>query len=236
LPKNLSDIAYNALRSEILRCEITPGSQLVESHIAQRYGISRTPVREALKRLMQDGLIESSPRRGYSVTPVTIRDLQEVFSLRIILEGEAAALATPRVSNRRLDELDELLSSMLRKQDQSFVDNSERMAYISDNTRFHKLIAEASGNLHLVSIVTHLIDEAVRFIYLETGVVGKKGIEESYGIVSAMRAGDTERARQTMGNHIQATYERALQVVLSGFKIGDIALMPRSSDGCEPLE
>jgi DNA-binding GntR family transcriptional regulator len=233
---NLSDIAYNTLRNEILRCELASGSQLVESHIAKRYGISRTPVREALKRLLQDGLVEVSLRRGYSVMPVTVRDVQEVFNLRIILEGEAAALATPKISDRLLDDLDKLLSDTLRMEENTLEDDTKRMAYISANTRFHRSVAEASGNQRLASIVSHLLDEAVRFIYLETGVVGESGIEESRVIVNAMRAKEAERARQSMINHIHATYERTLHAIFMETGAANITLSPGPSTKIDTLE
>jgi DNA-binding GntR family transcriptional regulator len=206
---------YHALKNEVLRCELGPGSQVLEGEIAQRYGVSRTPVREALKRLMQDGLVEVLPRGGCAVTPVTVRDLQEVFFLRVILEGEAAALATPRVSQELLEELETLLAETLKMEVSSGADEA-RQAYLRANHTFHVSVAEASGNTRLAKMVIHLLDQAARFIYLQTSVVGMLGAEESVQIVAAMRARDADSARRFMREHVQATHERAMKVILLG--------------------
>ena len=88
-----TDIAYRALRDEILRCELAPGSRVVEGEIAERLGMSKTPVKKALGMLIHEGFVEVRPRHGYQVTEITLADVQEVYQLRQILEPAAAELA-----------------------------------------------------------------------------------------------------------------------------------------------
>lgn len=211
----LSERVYHALKEAILCCDFAPGDHVNESDLAQWHGVSRTPVREALNRLMQEGFVEVVPRKGYKITPITVRDVQETFSMRIILEGEAAAFATPIISEEQLNTLDNILKVTVGM-DMSHGDDSSRMAYLEANNQFHICVAKASGNQRLARTVIGLLEEAARFIYIESGVVGLSGIEESQRIIEAMRARDAQMARQLMREHIQATYDRVIEVILSG--------------------
>jgi len=212
---NLSDQVYRALKREILTSALAPGNHVAEAALARRFGVSRTPVREALKRLMQDGFIRPVPGVGYDIAPITFRDLQEVFSLRIVLEGEATALATTQISTGDLDALEALLSE-LKPADLTNGAEAVCLDYITANQRFHLTIARASGHARLYRLIANLIEEADRFTYLETRVVGTQGVEESLRVVAAMRARDAERARACMQDHIQGTRQRTLQAILSG--------------------
>jgi DNA-binding GntR family transcriptional regulator len=212
--EHLSERVYNQLKEDILCCQLPPGDHINESSLAKRYGVSRTPVREALRRIMQEGYVEVLPRRGYKITPITINDIQEIFTLRIILEGEAIALATPIISEEVLHTLDGFLEEMASKDISQSMD-SYRMAYIDANYQFHNAIAKASSNKRLSRMVTSLLEEAARFIYLETNAVGVSGIDESQRIIGAMRIKDAQLARQLMRDHIQATYDRVVNVIIS---------------------
>jgi DNA-binding GntR family transcriptional regulator len=90
----LAESAYSLLRGKILDCELMPGTPLTEGSVVGRLEIGKTPVREAMRRLVQEGLLRVTPRAGYRVAPVTLKDLDEVFRLRQIAEGASAALAS----------------------------------------------------------------------------------------------------------------------------------------------
>ena len=90
---SLSDQAYDAIRSAILICALAPGEAISESTLASRYGVGKAPVRAALSRLRQEGLVSASPRRSYVVAPITLRDVQELYALRLILEPATARRA-----------------------------------------------------------------------------------------------------------------------------------------------
>lgn len=219
---NLSDGVYQALKRKILQCILAPGDLIVEAGLARQFGVSRTPVREALRRLMQDGYVSVSPGSRYRVTPITVRDVQEVFSLRVVLEGEAAELATSRISMDTLDELEQLLLSLLEMDLQSG-DDDHRMKYLALNYSFHMTIADAAGNNRLAHLISSLLEEASRYVYLESAIVGTRGSEESLRVIEAAREGDALRAREYMEEHIRATRQRTVGAILSG-GLGEITV------------
>jgi DNA-binding GntR family transcriptional regulator len=212
--QKLSDQVYQSIKKDILKHELVPGDRVIEGDLAHRYGVSRTPIREALKRLSQDGFVKPYPNHGYTVATITVRDVQEVFKLRIMLEGEAVALATPLISESNLNQLRDTLTKNL---EMTQSDNSlSPIDYLASNNEFHLNVARASGNLHLVKIISHLLDESNRIIHAKINVVGKKGIEESLGVIEAMRSRDTTLASQSMQEHIQAVYDRIMNAIWAG--------------------
>jgi len=212
--QRLSDNVYQSIKKDILKHELVPGDRVIEGDLAQRYGVSRTPIREALTRLSQDGFVKPFPKHGYTITTITVRDVQEVFTLRITLEGMAVVLATPLISESNLDQLHDTLAKNL---DMVQSDNSaSHLDYLASNNEFHINVAKASGNLHLVKMISHLLDESNRIIHAKMNVVGKQGIEESLGVIEAMRTRNTTLASQSMQEHIQAVYDRIMNAIWDG--------------------
>jgi len=197
---------YHALRREILTLTLAPGQVLVEGAVARRFGGSKTPVREALALLQQDGLVESLPRRGYLVTGITVRDVHELCEVRAALEGAAAELAATRITPAELTELEALLVPP-----QASVDGKTLRRHLEGNRRFHVAIARASGNQRLTRLVGRTLDEMTRLIAMgyETG--------EHAELIAALRSGDGHRARAALVNHILVTRERVLKRETGGF-------------------
>jgi len=179
---------------------------LVEGAVARRFGVSKTPVREALALLQQDGLVESLPRRGYLVTGITVRDVHELCEVRAALEGAAAELAATRITAAELTELEALLVPP-----QASVDGKTLRRHLEGNRRFHVAIARASGNQRLTRLVGRTLDEMTRLIAMgyETG--------EHAELIAALRSGDGHRARAALVNHILVTRERVLKRETGGF-------------------
>lgn len=197
---------YHALRREILTLALAPGQVLVEGAVARRFGVSKTPVREALALLQQDGLVETLPRRGYLVTGITVRDVHELFEVRAALEGAAAELAATRITPAELTELEALLVPP-----QASVDRQALRRHLEGNRRFHVGIARASRNQRLTRLVGRTLDEMTRLIAMgyETG--------EHAELIAALRSGDGHRARAALVNHILVTQERVLKRETGGF-------------------
>src|SRR5918997_618134 len=107
--QSLTKRTYEALKQDVLTCALRPGAQIFEAELATRYGTSKTPVREALSTLVQEGLVQVLPRRGYLVAPITLRDVQEVFQLRLLLETAAAELAAEHITEEALRQLNALV-------------------------------------------------------------------------------------------------------------------------------
>jgi len=197
---------YHALRREILTLALAPGQVLVEGAVARRFGVSKTPVREALALLQQDGLVESLPRRGYLVTGITVRDVHELCEVRAALEGAAAELAATRITPAELKALEALLVPP-----HVSVDGKTLRRHLEGNRRFHVAIARASGNQRLARLVGRTLDEMTRLIAMgyETG--------EHAELIAALRSGDGHRARAALVNHILVTRERVLKRETGGF-------------------
>jgi len=212
--ESLSSQIFKALKSEILSCRLEPGSTINESALARRLGVSRTPVREALARLLQTGLIRARQGTGHTVTPITLRDVQEVYHLRSLLEGEAAALAAVNISHSELEQL-ELLQQNLRHSQSIASDEERRLQYVDANYQFHWIVARAADNDRLERFITALMEEAARYVFIESAAVGNQGIEESEDIIEALKRRSPSDARSSMVRHIQNTYQRVVDTVIS---------------------
>jgi DNA-binding GntR family transcriptional regulator len=198
---------YGRLRQDLLTLALRPGSVIVETDIARRFRVSRTPVREALTLLQRDGLVEAMPRRGYLVSSVTMSDVRDLFELRVALEGAAAELAATRITPEELQHLDMLTKppqALLREvKDQP---NRKTMETLLDyNREFHMTIARASRNPRLVTLIERVLDDMMRMI--ASGYFA----DEHGDIVEAFRGGDPQRARTAVVNHVLMTQERVLK-------------------------
>src|SRR6266513_2300118 len=120
--RSLTARVYNDLKRDILHCTLRPGQDVYEGQLAERYGVSKTPIREALNTLRQEGYVQVMPRRGYRISPVSVQDVQHIFHVRLLLEPSAAELAAQRISGEQLVELRRLA------QHRSNQGRSERMA------------------------------------------------------------------------------------------------------------
>ncbi len=214
-PERISEYLYREIKNEILCCALKPGTSINESAFARRYNVSRTPVREALARLIQEELILLSAGGGYSVTPITVKDVHDVFALRVLLEGKAAELAGSKPTPDTVAKLNNILLS-LDQIDLSTVDDEGRLQYVQLGNQFHLTIAEASGNRKLFKIITNLMEAASRYVFIETNVVGTIGVEESRELVLALEEQDSEKARKSMESHILSSYQRTKDALLSG--------------------
>lgn len=199
---------YRTLRQDILTLALRPGQLLVERELAARFRVSKTPIREALALLEQDGLVEIVPRRGVLVTPVSVRDVRELFELRMALEGAAAQLAAGRITEDELARLDGLIAESRGAQAEAARRPGEGKGWrrlLEINRAFHLTIARASGNVRLVRLIERTLDEMMRLIAL-----GYE-IGQHVEIVAALRTGDGEQARLAMVNHVRTTLESVLK-------------------------
>jgi DNA-binding GntR family transcriptional regulator len=184
------------IREEILTNRFKSGSVVLERELAARFGVSKTPVREALSLLVHEGLVEVLPRKGYLVSSTTVRDAQDYFDLRIILEAAATESAAHRLTDEQLRQLETLAVAD---------DPREGVGRMLErNFAFHMLIATASGNDRLATLIERLLRETPRLITL--GFVPG----EHERLIGALRARDPIRARHAMEDHIRTVREQAL--------------------------
>jgi DNA-binding GntR family transcriptional regulator len=201
------DRIYRELRQEILTLALRPGQLVVEGDIARHFGVSKTPVREALALLQQDGLVEALPRRGYLVTSITVADVYEMFEVRAALEGAAAELAATRMTAEDLARLDSVTNPLdaLVGAAGGRLDRRAMQRLLDYNRQFHLTIARAARNARLLRLIERVLDDGMRFIAI--GYVAN----EHEAIIGALRAGDPVGARAAMVNHVLMTQERVLK-------------------------
>ena len=204
-PASLTDQALDALRRDILSTRLAPGEALSEATTAQRLGLGKAPVRAALARLAEEGLVQALPRRGWVVSLVTIRDIHEVFDLRLLLEPEAARRAAGRVDAEALRRLDAVCAEGYRPEDPG-----SAAAFLAANRAFHVAVAELSGNTRLARQVGRLLDESTRMLVLGLRRRDRSGemAHEHLALIEALALGRAEAAAALM--HEQVAESRAM--------------------------
>lgn len=198
---------YRALKQDLITGRIRPGGMVHEVKLAGRFRVSKSPVRDALSLLRAEGYVDVLPRRGYIATHVSLAEVQEVFSLRALLEGEAAAVAAerdgPRVAARLAD---------LEAEAQAAYRARRPQVYVEANRRFHLTIADAAGSPLLAKWIAHLLERAERIIWL--GVAQRPRSDEVYqetdALIGAVLSGRPEEARRAMVVHIENMRRRLL--------------------------
>src|SRR5579884_160960 len=205
----LADRAYVALRDLIVSLELQPGALVTEPELVARLGIGRTPVREALRRLAQERLIDVYPRRGMLVTTVDVRDLGRLCEVRAALEPEAARLAAERATQADVDEISSLLAELRasRKRDER--------ALIALDRRIHSAIYRASHNQFLAETLEWYYTHALRIwmLALERTTLSA-AVHEHAELLEAIRRGNAARSAELMRAHVERFEEEMRDVLL----------------------
>lgn len=200
----LADQAYIAIRNAIVSLELAPGAVIDERALIERLGIGRTPVREALRRLAHEQLVEVFPRRGMFVTNVDVRDLARISEVREVLEPEAARLAAERATEDERDELAALGSSIKRGADLMDIDE-----------RIHRAIYAAAHNDLLEKTLGeyYVLAHRIWMIALDRNEALEEAVEAHRNLVLAIVNGSGDRAADLMRAHVQ-NFEQAMHRVL----------------------
>lgn len=203
-----ADKAYELLKQRVVAGTYAPGAQLKEEHIARELAISRTPIRAALKRLVQDGLASADAGRGVRVAEWTEADIEETYRLRALLEGHAADLAAQRGGPALADRLDALNGRMERAIAKGGAGVAGQLQEI--NAQFHRAILEASGSPRLRGMLAGLIDMPVviRSYFISTPQDLLQSLQHHRDLAAAVRAGDADLARQAMQLHLRIAAHR----------------------------
>ena len=194
---------YTELRHAIIMGHVKPGERLNVDELAGRYGISITPVRDALQALCENGLLTQKPRSGFFVPEITLKELRDLLEMREILELSAVARAAERITEHELAELDAVHAG--------YTGDDERAAerYIQENRRLHYLIGLASGNEKLAEAIGHLHDQLLRyFVFINTG---EEMAAMHDRLLAALRAHDAALARQVILQEMRDTQRITLE-------------------------
>lgn len=206
-----TDIVYSALREAILDGILAPGTWLREEMLAREFGVSRTPVREALQQLRREGLVTDSPHQGVFVGRLTVEDILAIYVVRESLEGLAARLAAMRATPEDCAKLEALIEAM-----RAVENDPSTLAEL--NLRFHAEVRRVAGNAYLDRFLTQIEHAIRRFGQTTLTYPGrpKQAITEHEAIVDAIRAHDPERAEAEAIRHMHEARELRLRMLIEG--------------------
>ena len=195
----LRDVVFNTLREAILKGELKPGERLMELQLAAKLGVSRTPIREAIRMLEQEGLAVTVPRKGAEVAKMTEKDMEDVLQIREALDELAASRACERISE---DELAELRHTMHEFEEYTKSGNLKMIA--EADVRFHDIIYRATGNSKLVNMLNNLREQMYRYRveYLKDEKNYPILIKEHSEIVDGLSEKDRDRVTAAMHRHV----------------------------------
>ncbi len=215
-----ADRIYASIRRAIIVGHHSPGARLNLDELAEQYGTSVTPVREALQMLSQEGLVTAKPHAGFYVTQITLKQLRDMLELREILEVASVERAARRITDEQLDELEHVHAGYTGDDETSY----ER--YVNENRCFHYLIAQASGNQELAETLRGLHDRLARFfVFVHTG----EEVERRHRrLIEALRERDAEMAQRVMREEVNETQRITLeQVIQKDGSAWYVGLLPR---------
>ena len=197
--KPLRELVLEAIREAIINGTLKPRERLMEIQLADELGVSRTPIREALRKLELEGFIVMVPRKGAYVADLSFKDIADVFEIRAAPGGAAAGLAAGELPTR----VGEMERYLVEKADAIARNDMERLVEV--DTGFHDIIYRASRNERLTSIINNLREQIQRFRTMSLAYPGrsKRSLEEHRNIIEAIQSRDAQLARQVAQEHIE---------------------------------
>jgi len=207
-----SATAYEQIKIDIVACLLKPGAQITEAELQERYNIGKATLRVALARLSQDNLIRSEPRRGYRITPITLRDVNDIFDTRLVVEPAAMKLGAFAMTDHSLESLEPAI-----RQTQKPETLRSPTAFLAASRELRLAIASTAGNFRLVRTLAQLLDESERVLHLGylhldlTKLLSK----QHEALLGAVRKGHGEAAEALSLRHIADTKRMLLDALLS---------------------
>ena len=205
----IRDGVYSRIRTDILTCGLAPGSRVFENDLAERYGVSKSPVRDALLRLQEHGLVEVLPRKGYLIRPISLADAKDLYEMRLLLEKSCIRRACDFAIDDELAALDRFRAA----------DHDDSLAeWVSYNRNFHRAIAVCSGNARMAKMSEEVIDQFDRLTFmgvsnLRADMVFDKLVEEHCEIIDALQARGRSKVTCLITRHIKKSQKRLFTVL-----------------------
>lgn len=198
--KPLREIVFEHLREAIIKGKLRPGERLMEMQLADEMGVSRTPVREAIRKLELEGLVIMIPRRGAYVADLSIKDVAETFEIRSALEALAASLAAERITPEEAEEMERILVRI-----GAAIEEDDIQQLVALDEEYHNLLYKASRNDRLMQILNNLREQIQRFRVTTLAVPGRvRGVlQEHRNIAEAISERNAELAHQLALEHIE---------------------------------
>ncbi len=208
----MPDQVYATLKHRILTCRMTPGGRIIEKDLCAEFGLSRTPLREALNRLAHEGLVVLAPFRGYSIAPLSVKIFQEMCELRRMLEPEVAAAAAIRATAEDISEMERNAVLEYTPGDEHSYERYNRA-----NAAFHLAIARSIRNSRVESVVMAALDLHHRPTYLglNVGIDAVTSTREHYALIDAIKQRNPELSRRLALHHISSGEERIVNALIA---------------------
>ena len=206
----LRDVVFNTLREAILKGELKPGERLMELQLAAKLGVSRTPIREAIRKLELEGLVLMIPRRGAEVARISEKSLKDVLEVRRSLEELAIELACQRMTEEDMQALEEA-----QKAFKAAIDQGDAMKIAETDEAYHDVIYHSTRNKRLVQIISNIREQMYRYRieYLKKKECYPQLLEEHQTIIDSIESRDKGRATQITGQHIKNQAEAVVDTI-----------------------
>jgi DNA-binding GntR family transcriptional regulator len=213
--------AYEQLKTDIVACVLRPGEALTEKQIGDRYQIRKATIRTALTRLMQEGLVRSEPRRGYVITALTLRDVNEIFDVRSLIEPEVFRVAAASITERGLEDVRLAARKVLKPETLR-----SPVAFLAADRAFRLALAELSGNLRLAQLLGQILDQSERVLHLgfRSRDFTQLIIAQQAELVDACEAGEVSGIVRLARSQCLTLKKQVLEALLAGSGIQEVNL------------
>jgi DNA-binding GntR family transcriptional regulator len=216
-----SDAAFERLYRAILRCELMPGTTVSEAELAERFGFRRAATRAAVDRLSVMGLLCPMRRRGYLIKPITLRDVNDLFQLRAIIETAAVRLTAGRVDEAGLRRLDRVCCASYRPGDRR-----SEARFLRANSEFHLQVAAAAGNERLVTTLAQILCEMERLFHFGLGLRDRteEMRHEHKALIDALARGDADEAERVTLAELASSKAMVVEALMSSESLLDVCI------------
>lgn len=206
----LRDVVFNTLRQAILRGELKPGTRLMEIQLANKLGVSRTPIREAIRKLELEGLVLMTPRKGAEVAEITEKNMLDVLEVRKALDELATELACDRITPAQLDALKTAETVF-----EAALETGDITSIAEADVKFHDVIFEATDNRRLINLLNNLREQMYRYRieYLKSPKYYPKLVKEHKQLIEAIEDGKKDIACETIEKHIDNQVRTVLHMI-----------------------
>jgi DNA-binding GntR family transcriptional regulator len=206
----LRENAYALTKRMILKGYFKPGERLIENQLSKKFGVSRTPIREAIRKLAAEGLVEITPRDGTKISKLTKNDIDEIYEIRDVLESFAAEKAASIITQKEIESLE----TLLKDSQKALLDKDiKKMAQI--DTKIHNLFCKCCKNDRLIQLIEVLCTNITRHreLILKTPDAGKEAIEGHREIITALKKRNKKAIRKSVHEHIMRGREILLEII-----------------------
>lgn len=197
--KTLGEIIYEDLKDKVVRGELLANQRLQEDNLAKDYETSRTPIRDALRKMEHENIIEKLPYGGYQIREVNVEEIEEIFGIRSVLESYAASLATKRISDVEIQRIENILTMS-----QKAIDTDDYDTFVDLDSEFHRLLYKACRSEHLLRILQHLWDYFIRYrkVSFYSKLTMENSIKDHRLIIEKMKAGNQRAVESLVKKHV----------------------------------